>query len=403
MHIRFKKNLTFLFSFDIITFPDYKSKIRYVKSGKADAVIVGRFYIFLKERENGLIPTSIFLRTTSLHFATSEGNNKDILYTIDKHLANMLNNPNSIYYKSLDYWLSVKPLIIIPSYLKYLIISILLILLFVLLISLLLKWQVMTRTKELNEKTIILQDTLEKLRKAEEEAIRKERLYVLGQLTSGIAHDFNNVLTPILGITQLIFKDIKENKSINELSDNINLIKVAAEEGIKIAERTKKFSNGIVRPEHKEMIDLSEKVYEAVKMIKVKLAKLEKDDIPIKIDMKCKKDCRIIGMSSDIIEMILNLLLNSIDALPKGGKIEIISEKANSYVILKIIDNGIGMDEEVLKNCTNPFFTTKGEKGTGIGLTMVCHIVNEYNGEIKIKSSVEKGTSVTIKFPAVKV
>ncbi len=390
----------FNISFKIIPLRDYTSTIRYVKSGIADGVIVSRFYMFLKERENGLIPTTVFLKTTHLHFATNEGKNANILAIIDKHISKMLNDPKSAYYKSLEYWLSEKPLIVIPVYLKYIIYSILIILIFVLFLSAILKWQVNLKTKELQEKNGILEDTLEKLKKAEEDAIKRERLYVLGQLASGIAHDFNNVLTPIMGLVDLALKNLKEGKKISDFEENLNLIKVAAEEGQKIAERMKKFSNGISRPEHKEIVDLNEKINEAIRMIKVKLAKLEKEGVHIKIDVKSTKDCRIIGMGSDIVEMILNLLLNSIDALSEGGNIDIITKKVNQEIILKITDNGTGMSEEVLEKCKDPFFTTKGEKGTGIGLTMVCQIVNEYNGEIDIKSSKGKGTEVTIKFPA---
>lgn len=98
--------------------------------------------------------------------------------------------------------------------------------------------------------------------------------------------------------------------------------------------------------------------------------------------------------------MILNLVLNAADAMLKGGHLEIIAGKDGEKVFLIVKDNGTGMNKEVKENCLQPFFTTKGAKGTGIGLAMVSSTVENHNGSIEIESSPGTGTSFRITFPS---
>jgi CheY-like chemotaxis protein len=110
----------------------------------------------------------------------------------------------------------------------------------------------------------------------------------------------------------------------------------------------------------------------------------------------------IMGVESEIREALVNLVFNAVDAMPEGGTLTLrtkISENVPHRVQLEMSDTGIGMDEETRGRCLEPFFTTKGERGTGLGLAMVYGIVRRHNAEIEIESVVGKGTTMRLNFP----
>jgi CheY-like chemotaxis protein len=120
----------------------------------------------------------------------------------------------------------------------------------------------------------------------------------------------------------------------------------------------------------------------------------------------------ILGVESEIREALTNLIFNAVDAMPQGGKLTLrtrvameprASQKNSSpaagSAVVEIVDSGIGMDEDTRRRCLEPFFTTKGERGTGLGLAMVYGTVQRHNAEIEIDSAVGKGTCMRILFP----
>jgi signal transduction histidine kinase len=378
---------------------DYKMCIEKVKSGDADAVIVDRFYGYLKEKEHSIVPSPVVLNPNSLLFASTKGRNNDLLCTIDKHLADLLNDPHSIYYRSLANWLSEKPQTFIPAFLlwSFIIISGLLVVTFTM--SLLLKWQVRKRTELLDNKNRELSIALQELRKARDSAIKRERLHVLGQLASGIAHDFNNVLVPIVGYSEILLSNTRDTEEDNDLREKLTLINKAAMSGAEIVKRMQEFYHTARNSDIKTRINLNEIIHDVVKLAEPKL-KGPGVNTQIKVSLSLEDDIETFGIKSDIHEMILNLVLNAADAMLKGGHLEIIAGKDGEKDFLIVKDNGTGMNKEVKENCLQPFFTTKGAKGTGIGLAMVSSTVENHNGSIEIESSPGTGTSFRITFPS---
>lgn len=113
----------------------------------------------------------------------------------------------------------------------------------------------------------------------------------------------------------------------------------------------------------------------------------------------------IVGVESEIREALMNLMLNAVDAVPNGGTIELRTRVVDDArasrprsVQVEIADDGAGMDEETRRRCLEPFFTTKGERGTGLGLAMVYGIMQRHGGEIEIDSVPGKGTTVRLRF-----
>ncbi|NLD95138.1 MAG: transporter substrate-binding domain-containing protein [Fibrobacter sp.] len=136
-------------SYNQVVLHDYATTIKQVESGKADAAIVSRFFGLHMNKEYALVPTPVILDPTNLHFATSKGRNGDLLAAIDKHLALMENDPHSMYYRSLAFWIQEKPRTFIPPFIVWLIASIITMLLIFFVFILLLRLKVSTRTKSL--------------------------------------------------------------------------------------------------------------------------------------------------------------------------------------------------------------------------------------------------------------
>jgi CheY-like chemotaxis protein len=108
---------------------------------------------------------------------------------------------------------------------------------------------------------------------------------------------------------------------------------------------------------------------------------------------------RIPGNASDLREALTNLILNAIDAMPRGGKLSLATRQEKEEVLVAVQDSGTGMSEEVRRRCFEPFFTTKGQAGTGLGLAMVHGIVRRHEGRIEVASQVGRGTTFTLHFP----
>lgn len=386
-------------SFNQIALPDYESTIKQVKSGKADAVIVSRFYGYRREKEGALIPTPVILHPTALHFVAPKGRNQDLLDAIDKRVAEMMNDPHSVYYRSLAYWLHEKPRMFVPLFIIWSIVAITTAFLFFFTLALVLRWLVQKRTKELLDKNKELGVALLELKTTQDEAIKRERLYAFGQLASGVAHDFNNLLGPIMGCADLMLSDPREIEDRENVLKNLEVIAAAAKHGREIVGRMQQFHHSVTPPAVKDWVDANAYIREVIELTKVRLDRPLPGGTPVKVVLKLCTDSVISGRRSDIHEVLLNLVLNAVDAMPEGGRLEISTENIGSAVTITVKDNGIGMTEEIREKCLQPFFTTKGAKGTGIGLSMVSNIVAEHSGQMKIVSAMGAGTSFIITFP----
>lgn len=249
-----------------------------------------------------------------------------------------------------------------------------------------------------------LQTAYDELHKTQQAVMQQERLKALGQMASGIAHDINNALSPIVGFSELL--GLTENLG-PEARKHLGYIQAAGDDITHIVSRLREFYRLRDQNEALLALDLNRLAAQVIEMAAPRWR-----DIPqgrgVMIEMKREFEPdlpKFAGVESEIREAMLNLIINAVDALPAGGVVTVRTRSAGvdgdlRYVILEVSDTGVGMDEITRKRCLEPFFSTKGQRGTGLGLAMVYGIVERHGGKIEIKSQPGKGTSMCLLFPA---
>jgi len=239
-----------------------------------------------------------------------------------------------------------------------------------------------------------LKDITEK-RRMEEQLLQSEKLRALGEMATGVAHDFNNALTAILGNAQLLLYTAKDEDS----KETLRTIEKVAKDSAQTVRRLQDFTR---KNAHKEIfrLDVNSIIREAMEITRPKW----KDDVQrrgFQIEMvSILEEIPLVGgHTSELREVITNMIFNAIEAMPEGGKIEIRTYRRKEDVCIRIADTGVGMTEEVRKKAFEPFFTTKPFTNTGLGLSMSYGIVKRLGGDIEVESKVGQGTTFTILLP----
>ncbi len=241
--------------------------------------------------------------------------------------------------------------------------------------------------------------------------IDRKRFSFFERMAAGIAHNINNQLSCLIGYADLIME--KEINLTEEAKGYLGIIRTAAVDIAKTINRLKDYYKSKSEGNLFSLININDLVGEVFNFSKPRLEELgmlQKINIIFDIQENLPP---FIGIESDLKQALMNLVFNSIDALVGGGEIKIFAyreanktSKKNGQIlenlILGVSDTGIGMDKLTMKHCIEPFFTTKGSKGTGLGLTIVMDIVRNHNGKIDIKSQLSKGTTVKLILPYAK-
>jgi signal transduction histidine kinase len=258
--------------------------------------------------------------------------------------------------------------------------------------------------RDLLETNHRLEQTLCELKTTQQQVIQQERLRALGEMASGVAHDFNNTLTPILGFTDLLLeqKSMLDDKA--QTTHFLKMLRTAALDAANVVRRLREFYRPLETNEELEAVDLAEIIGEVISLTEPKWrrqAQANGSTICIKKDLEALPPVAANG--SSLREALTNLIFNAVDAMPNGGSISIKTSEEGGAAVLRVSDTGSGMSEEVRRRCLEPFFSTKGENGTGLGLAMVYGIIKRHRGELEIESAPGKGTSFIIKLPFTEV
>ncbi|MEA3196081.1 MAG: hypothetical protein QOF32_133 [Gammaproteobacteria bacterium] len=268
-------------------------------------------------------------------------------------------------------------------------------------------------THELEERVLMrtreLEHSNEALRQAQQTLIQQERLRALGQMASGIAHDINNAISPISLYTESMLDH--ETSLSPGARDRLVTIQRAIDDVAQTVARMREF----YRPCEPEL-ELAEVELNRLVQQVVELTRARWSDQPqrrgIMIELKTTLAPGLLdvrGADNEIRDALTNLIFNAVDAMPDGGVIEVRTsmpvtptqgDAPTDRVWLEVIDTGIGMDGETRRRCLEPFFTTKGERGTGLGLAMVYGMAQRHHCALEIDSKPGSGTTIRLVFPA---
>jgi DNA-binding response OmpR family regulator/anti-sigma regulatory factor (Ser/Thr protein kinase) len=251
-----------------------------------------------------------------------------------------------------------------------------------------------------------LKQAYDDLRQTQEAVMQQERLRALGQMASGIAHDINNAISPVaLYVDTLLEKEANLSARTREY---LEIIQRAIDDVARTVARMREF----YRQREPELmlapVDLNQLVQQVVDLTRARWSDIPQQRgtvIGVRMELAQGLD-PIAGIESEIREALTNLIFNSVDAMPHGGKLTICtsavqmspSEPSVECVQVEVIDTGAGMDEETRRRCFEPFFTTKGERGTGLGLAMVYGMARRHNAKIEIESAPGRGSTIRLKF-----
>jgi PAS domain S-box-containing protein len=244
-----------------------------------------------------------------------------------------------------------------------------------------------------------LQETLDELRRTQQKVVDHERHRALAQMASGIAHDFNNSLSMIQGFTDLLLH-APENLSDEETARGyLNQISKAVSMAAETVSRMRKFYRPGTDEPHRSL-DLNRLIEEALSLTEPQWKEQARArDAHIEVQRDFQQIPPIRGSEAELHEMLTNIVFNAVDAMPGGGTLRFRTTCEGDHVLLEISDTGIGMTETERKRCLEPFFTTKGDAGTGLGLATVHGIIKRHDGSIDLQSEIGEGTTFRIRLP----
>jgi signal transduction histidine kinase len=378
----------FNIDYTVMAFPDYAGTVRALNAGIADAIVASRFFYHSRLRSGNIKPTPVIFRPEGVYFAFTRGVDERLVRAVDQHVASLKNDAESVYYRSLNRQLGDSRRAVIPAYVKWSVAAVTGFLVLALLMSFLLKLQVNRKTAELRRKN-------NDLRLAMEDAANRERLHALGQMAGGIAHDFNNILVPISGFVDILLNVPGALEDRDKARSILHNVKEAVCDGAEIIRRMREFYREKKSFKKYEKIDINRVAEDVLVLTRPKWG----SSGAITIQKMFSPGCEIDGVRMELRELFINLIFNAVDAMPEGGTLILRTECQADTVRIVIQDTGTGMTQDVLKNCIHPFFTTKGEMGTGIGLAMVHETILGHGGSLSITSEPGRGSRFTIDLP----
>jgi signal transduction histidine kinase/CheY-like chemotaxis protein len=225
-----------------------------------------------------------------------------------------------------------------------------------------------------------------------------EKLSALGELASGVAHDFNNTLAGILGRAQLMLRTNDPEKLLRGLQ----IIIKTAEDGAKTVKRIQDFARQ--RRDHDfAPVSVDQLLLDVGEMTRPRWKdRAEANNVYIRLDLRINSKALVRGDESELREVLVNMVINAVDAMPEGGTLTLATDENEEQVIISVSDTGCGMSSEVRSRIFDPFFTTKGKAGNGLGLAVSYGIILRHEGTIEVVSEAGSGSTFNIKLPVAK-
>lgn len=240
-----------------------------------------------------------------------------------------------------------------------------------------------------------VQSAYEKLSSTQAQLVRAATLEATGKLAAGAAHHLNNLLTIVLGRIQLLLRQT----SVSEVRRHLEPAARAAVDSAEVVRRLSSFSRG--RSERQRVaVDLNEIAAEVIELTRARWQnEAGLQGVAIDVQLTAGALPRVLGEPTELREVLVNLVLNAVDAMPQGGQIRIKTWATPAGVHCAVSDSGLGMSTEVQRRAFEPFFTTKGLKNTGLGLSVNYGIVQQHGGELTIDSTEGRGSTIAFRLP----
>ena len=249
-----------------------------------------------------------------------------------------------------------------------------------------------------------LQRTYDDLRQSQQTVMQTERLRALGEMASGIAHDINNSISPVALYSELLMNEpqlsdagrnrlVTMRRAIEDVAGTIDRMR----EFYRPREAARGFEKLNIHAAIDQVLQLTEPRWRALPQQRGIVIELRKDFAPSLPD--------VMGDEVELRDALTNLIFNAVDAMPEGGVLTLRTRAFEDLdgrrsVNVEVGDTGIGMDEETRRRCVEPFFTTKGQRGTGLGLASVYGMLQRHDATFEVDSAPGKGTTMRMSFPA---
>jgi signal transduction histidine kinase/ActR/RegA family two-component response regulator/HAMP domain-containing protein len=255
-----------------------------------------------------------------------------------------------------------------------------------------------------------LQRAYDDLHQSQQAVMQQERLRALGQMASGIAHDINNAISPIALYTESLLE--REPGLSDRTRNYLTTIQRAIEDVAETVARMREFYRRREPELSLSRVELNRLIGQVIELTRARWSDVPlQQGIVIRLQTELAPDLPVImGSEVEIRDALTNLVFNAVDAMPEGGALTLrtrcapsrsnVGDESFSDVCVEVSDTGIGMNDETRRRCLEPFYTTKGERGTGLGLAMVYGMIQRHSAELEIDSVVGKGTTVRVLFGA---
>jgi PAS domain S-box-containing protein len=246
-----------------------------------------------------------------------------------------------------------------------------------------------------------LQQAYEHLQQTQQLVLQQERLRALAEMAGGIAHDINNAISPVALYTEAL---LSGEKALTERGKKqLKTIQLAIDDVAQTVDRMSQFSKGKEDSVLVSSVNLKQVCEQTVELTRARWFDMAQRS-GIHIDFKLEHEDEHIHIEtseSELREALINLVFNAVDAMPEGGTLTLRTQWSadRQQVMVQVKDTGTGMSEETQRRCMEPFYTTKGERGTGLGLAMVYGIVKRMHGQLDIVSTPGEGTTIQIEIP----
>jgi signal transduction histidine kinase/CheY-like chemotaxis protein len=240
-----------------------------------------------------------------------------------------------------------------------------------------------------------LRGTLDDLKAAQETLVRGATLRAVGELAAGAAHHLNNLMAVVLGRTQLLL----HKNQVPEMAPALRTIERAAVDAADTVRRIQAFSRA-QRGGTASELDLNETVKESIDFTRPRWEReAQVRGAGVEMVFEPGELPPVLGRKAELREVLTNLILNAVDALPSGGRVLLRSWSEPGRAVVSVCDSGVGMSAEVRDRAFEPFFTTKGVQRLGLGLAVAYGLVTSHGGQISLEGDEGRGTTVTFWIP----